>query len=286
MTPKSVFFTLFVLLIWGIGTGITKMAVIETSALIFLMVRSACATALFLPFARVDKKELKNLFFLGVSMYVLHMGFVSASLRYLPVSSAIVIMQIQVPFAFLLAWLFFKEKVTVWQATGSVIAFTGVCVIFGLPHLDLLGTLFMMLGGFFWAVSQIFMKRAAHVKPLALVAYMSLFSLPFLGAGAFIIDGDVVQKLMHADVVRFWMVLLFQLIFTNLALVLWQQLVAQNGVNKMSPFMFLQIIFTITVGVVVYNEQITIHVIIGAIMAAFGVYLTTCKQKKLPIDVV
>lgn len=286
MTPKSIFLTLFVLLIWGIGTGITKMAVVETSALIFLMMRSAFAAVLFLPFARVDKKELKNLFFLGISMYVLHMGFMSASLRYLPVSSAIVIMQIQVPFAFLLAWLFFKEKVTMWQVIGSIIAFTGVCVIFGLPHLDLLGTIFMMLGGFFWAVSQLFMKRAAKVRPIALVAFMPLFSLPFLVVGAFVIDGYVIQKLMHADVIRFWSVLLFQLIFTNLALVLWQQLVAQNGVNKMSPFMFLQIIFTITVGVVLYHEQVTIHVIVGAIVAAFGVYLTTRKQKKVSLDVV
>lgn len=286
MTPKSMLLTIFVLLTWGFGTAITKVAVLETSALIFLMVRSICAVIVFLPFAKVDKKELKNLFFLGVSMYVLHMGFVSASLRYLPVSSASVIQQVQVPFALVLGWLFFKEKITRWQVIGSIIAFTGVCVIFGIPHLDFLGTILMMLGGFFWAVAQIFMKRAAGVKPVALVAYMSLFSLPFLMVGAFVIDGNVIEKIKHADVVNFWLVLLFQLVFTNLALVLWQQLVAQNGVNKMSPFMFLQIVFTIFSGVVLYHEQITIHVIVGAMVAAFGVYLTTRKRKTFPIDVV
>ena len=95
-----------------------------------------------------------------------------------------------VPFSAILAWAFFRERLTPSQIAGMMIAFAGVYVLGGdaerapqAPYLlSVVGAAFAL------ALATILIKRLGPISIFTLNAWISLFTLPQLLAATLIVE--------------------------------------------------------------------------------------------------
>ena len=66
----------------------------------------------------------------------------------------------------------------------------------------------------------------------------------------------------------------FEVVVLSIAMVLWQKLIAVNGVNKIAPFSTLRIVFGIAAGVALFNDPLNWQILLGSTLVTIGVILT------------
>ncbi len=277
MKLSSLLVTIAVVASWGLNAAIGKMGVMEVPPQAFLAIRFVIAGLLFLPFARVNKKQLKFLLLIALLLNVGHMGCIFIALKYLPASSASVLQQCEVPMALIVAWLFAGEKISLRQVYGIITAFAGILCIFGIPELNAVGFSAALAAGLFWALTQLAFKRAPHFSAASFLAYTSLFSVPFLGLTSYLFE-KVSLETFSAAGGRFYFSMAYQVLVLGVAMMMWQRVVAENGINKVAPFTLLHIIFGIMGGMIFFDERLNPYIIAGAFLIIVGVALTTLKK--------
>ena len=95
-----------------------------------------------------------------------------------------------------------KETPTVRALIGIALAFVGVYILTGSPNLDdkVLGISLTIIGSAVWALGQVLVKPLSkEINPLALVAWLGLFSGPILIGLSAIFDGNTINYLKNAS---------------------------------------------------------------------------------------
>ena len=96
-------------------------------------------------------------------------------------SSAVLLVQMEVPFGVIFAYFMLKEKPTIRALIGIAIAFVGVYILTGSPNLmESLLNWSYNLGSAIWAQDKLVKPLSKEINPLALVAWLALFSGPIL----------------------------------------------------------------------------------------------------------
>ena len=93
-------------------------------------------------------------------------------------SAAVLLVQMEVPFGVIFAYLILKEKPTIRSIIGISIALIGVYILTGTPNLDgkFIGATLTITGAGIWALGQVLVKPLSkEINPLALVAWLALF---------------------------------------------------------------------------------------------------------------
>ena len=125
----------------------------------------------------------------------------------MPAGLGSLVIQLQVFFTILLAFVVFGERPHVWQVTGALVAFAGIGVI-AVERLDgaaLLPLLLMIAAALFWGLGNMTSKKAGRVDMLGLVVWSSLIpplpllalSLIFEGPGAIPATARACQLAWH-----------------------------------------------------------------------------------------
>lgn len=279
MKLSSVLIAVAVVACWGFNVSIGKIGVLQVPPLLFLTIRFILASLIFIPFAKIKKGDLKMLFLIALLLNVGHMGCIFVALKYLPVSSTSVLQQCEVPFAFIVAYLFGHESVNRHQVMGVILAFAGILCIFGIPDLNIIGLLAALASGVFWAFAQLAFKKVRHVNPNSFLAYTSLFSIPFLFLASLLFEKVDYTALLSGINYKFYISMSYQVLVLGVAMMMWQRVVADNGINKVTPFTLLHIIFGIMGGMIFFNEQLNIYIVAGASLIISGVAMTMIAPK-------
>lgn len=272
--------SLLIVLSWGMNTAISKIGLAELPTFHLLTIRFMLTGLIFLPFAKLKKEQISSLLKVSLSFNVGHLGFIFLGLNFMTAASAASVQQLQVPMAVILSAMFLKEKVNLAQIMGIIIAILGVVIIYGIPDLNLLGFIFIILGAFFFAITQLFMKTSKPVDLPTFISYTSLFCVPFLMILSILFN----EKANWNDVNYYKLsaVVLYQVLVLGFATALWQKLIEKYGVNKITPFSLLNAVFAIIGGIILLSETLTMHIAVGATVTIIGVALTTLfKGKKV-----
>lgn len=284
MKLSSIIIAVLIVASWGFNSAIGKIGVMQVGPLAFLTVRFILAALIFLPFARVNKNQLRWLFIITLLLNVGHMGFIFVAIKLLPASSASVIQQCEVPLAFVVSYFLAGEKINFQQLVGILVAFAGIICIFGIPDINVWGLAAGLISGLFWAFAQLAFKKSPKFSPSSFLAYTSLFSVPFLGAASYLFEQtDYVQAFSSADY-RFWLSLSYQVLILGVAMMMWQRVVAENGINKVTPITLLHIVFGIMGGMIFFDETLNLPMISGALLIMTGVGLTVLPKIKFHIN--
>lgn len=274
MKLSSVVIAICIVACWGLNASIGKIGVLQVPPLAFLTIRFIFSALIFLPFAKVNKSQLKILFLIALLLNVLHMGFIFVALKFLSASSASVLQQCEVPMAIVLACLFGQEKINTQQIVGVVVSFLGILCIFGIPDINMLGLTAALFSGVFWAFAQLAFKKGKKISPCFFLAYTSLFSIPFLGIGSYLFEDNNYVELLKAANYKFYISMAYQVLVLGVAMMMWQRVVSQNGINKAIPFTLLHIVFGIMGGMIFFDETLNIYIIGGALLIIYGVALS------------
>lgn len=274
MKLSAVFLALLVVIIWGVNPAVSKLGLQEIPPFAFLTVRYALIALFFLPFARPTKHELWQMFLVALTSNVITNLLCYIAYAKLSPSAASLLLQTEGPISVLMACLWAKERINFKQVMAILLSFVGVMIILGVPQMSLYGVTAILLSRFFWGGCQIVFKSTKRISVSTFLAYSYLFAVPFTAAGSLWFEHYNYANLANVNWRIAGWVMAFEVIVLSVAMVLWQKLIASNGVNKIAPFSTLRIVFGIIAGVLMFDDKLSWQIIIGSILVTLGVFLT------------
>lgn len=274
MKLSAIFLSLLVVFIWGINPAISKLGLQELPPFTFLTIRYAIVALIFLPFAKPTKKELGQLLFVAITSNVITNMLGYIAYKELSPSASSLLMQTEGPISVLMACIWAKERVNIKQVLAILLSFIGVAIIMDMPKMSFYGVALILLSRIFWGACQIMFKNTKHMETPTFLAYSYLFAVPFTAIGSIWIERFDYTALGSINWIIAGWVMAFEVIVLSVAIVLWQKLIAINGVNKIAPFSTLRIVFGIAAGVLMFNDPLSWQILLGSTLVTIGVILT------------
>jgi drug/metabolite transporter (DMT)-like permease len=273
---------LFYIFLWAAAFVPSKIAVLDSSPLAFLVVRflfggiilGAIALALRLPFPR-GRREWIAVVALGICANTLYLGCNYEALRYLSAGMGSILASTNPLILALLAPQLLGERVTLLKALGLLLGFGGVVLIMwsrtGTGDANLGAIAIVLVGVTANVLATVLFKRLrteAHLLSISAVqlAAAGLAVAPF----AILVDGPP-----HFDLTPRLIVSFFYLFFSMslVATVLWYWILRNGEASKVSAYFFLTPIFGLALGGLVLGEAIHPHDLIGLAATAGGIAL-------------
>ena len=232
-------------------------------------------------FYRPPPGVLKKLFWISLVSAALQYSLTFNGLRGIDASTAALLVQLEVPFGLLLAWLVLGDRISLRQTLGIVIAFTGAMFIIGEPRLsgDLVYAFLVIAGAFTWAVGQIMIKQLGNLGGFRLISGVALFAAPQLYIASFLLESEQLLQIRTASIEAWGAVAYLGLIMTALAYGLWYRLLGHYSVNQVMPFLLLLPVTAVVGGIFFLDETLTAKITIGGLLAIAGVAVITIQRK-------
>ena len=199
-------------------------------------------------------------------------------------SAAVLLVQTEVPFGVIFAYFMLKEKPTVRSLIGISIAFIGVYVLIGSPNLNgkIIGIGLTILGSAIWALGQVLVKPLSkEINPLALVAWMALFSGPILILLSALIDGNTINYLANAKINHWIIAIYIGFIMQPITYGCFYYVIKNNPIYKVLPIVTMGIPPTgLLAAVFLLDEEPTQELFIGGAIIIIGVILIIFTKNK------
>lgn len=280
MKPIDVLLAISVAVIWGMGFIVAKAAMAHFSPILLMALRFTLTAFCLVWFFRPPPGLFKQLFWISLISAALQYSLTFNGVRGIDASTAALLVQLEVPFGLLLAWLVLGDRISLKQGCGIAIAFAGAVLIIGEPRLS--GNLiyaFLVIGGAFtWAVGQIMIKQLGNLGGFRLISGIALFAAPQLYIASFILENDQIKQIETASAGAWAAVAYLGLIMTALAYAMWYRLLGQYSVNQVMPFLLLLPVTSVFGGIFFLGESLTVKIALGGCLAIVGVALITIQR--------
>ena len=172
------------------------------------------------------------------------------------------------------ALLLFKEKLKGYRTLAVLLSFLGVTVILrpGFQEIKL-GQILMLLASFVFAISYLMAKHLSDIKnSLEIVGFLSIFTTIFLLPLALI---NWVNLDLNATLILFLIS-----VFATLGHLTMTQAIKTTKMTITQPFTFLQLVWSVIAGIVIFDERFDIYVIIGGIIILISTSYLVVKDSK------
>jgi len=201
MTVRHMLTLVLVTAVWGINISVIKIGLTQLPPIAFVALRFLGVAVVLLPFVRLQRRHLRPILALSFTLGTLHFPLSFIGLKGVDASTAAIAIQLQVPFAALLAAIFFKESLGWRRLLGMAIAFAGVVVIAGEPRLagHLLPLATVVVAACIWAFASVQIKLLGdEVGVLALNAWVALLAVPQLVLISWIFEDGQIPAILRA----------------------------------------------------------------------------------------
>jgi O-acetylserine/cysteine efflux transporter len=284
MTLSMIGTLLAVTVVWGFNFAVVKTGLSIVPPIAFVALRFAVVGVMLLPWLRWPQRRFRDLVVLSVILGVVHFSLMFTGMRGLDVATASIAIQLQVPFAAILAAIFFGETLHWRRLTGMAIAFAGVVLIAGEPRLsgNLLPLFLVIAAACTWASATIQIKRIGDdVDVLALNGWVALLAAPQLALLSWAIEDGQLAAIAAADW-RLWLSVAFQaLLVTIFGYSVWYRLMRRFSVNQVMPFTLLVPLFGVLSGVIFFDDRLTLLMIIGGVCTIVGVAIIIIRRPRV-----
>src|SRR3954465_14733008 len=181
---------LIVMVIWGFNFAVAKFGLREFSPMFLMCLRFAGVAVLLLPFVRVPRGQMMQIFILSVLLGSLHFPLMFTGLTGVDAATASIAIQLQVPFSSILAAVLYRDKLGWKRGLGMAISFAGVIVIAGEPRaLD--NTFYLglvIVAALAGRVVNIQIRRIGVISGLARNGWMAVMAVPQLRYATLIME--------------------------------------------------------------------------------------------------
>ncbi len=285
MKPLDVGLAIAIAVIWGMGFIVAKAAMAHFSPILLMALRFTLTALCLVWFVRPPLHLCKQLFWISLVSAALQYSLTFNGLRGIDASTAALLVQLEVPFGLLLAWLVLGDRISPKQALGMIISFCGAVLIVGEPKLsgDLIYAFMVIGGAVTWAVGQIMIKQLGNLGGFRLISGVAIFATPQLYIASWLLESDQLVQIETASPAAWGAVVYLGLIMTALAYALWYRLLGLYSVNQVMPFLLLLPVTSVFGGIVFLDESLTLKIATGGFLAVFGVALITLQRFRLPL---
>ena len=232
----------------------------------------------------IPKGYLKKIFIASLVANTIQYSFTYTGLNMIDASAAVLLVQMEVPFGVLFAYFMLKEKPTIRSLIGISIAFIGVYILTGSPNLDgkFIGAALTIIGSAIWALGQVLVKPLSkEINPLALVAWLALFSGPILIILSAIFDGNTINYFKTASLEGWIVAIYLGFIMQPLTYGCFYYVLKNNPLYKVLPIVTMGIPLTgLLAAILLLGEEPTAELYIGGVIIALGVVMIVFGHKK------
>ena len=284
MNLKDTFIASLVPIFLGFGFVIAKPAFESFPPILLMGLRFVFAASILIWWFPIPKGYLIKIFIASLIANTLQYSITYSGLDLIDASSAVLLVQLEVPFGVIFAFFMLKEKPTIRALIGIGIAFIGVYVLTGSPNLDgkIIGIGLTILGSAIWALGQVLVKPLSkEINPLALVAWMALFSGPILILLSAIIDGNTIEYLANAEINHWIIAIYIGFIMQPITYGCFYYVIKNNPIYKVLPIVTMGIPPTgLLAAIFLLGEEPTQELFIGGAIIIIGVILIVFTKNK------
>jgi O-acetylserine/cysteine efflux transporter len=278
--PRDILLALSVPLIWGLGFTLAKAALGQFPPILLMALRFSLTALVLVWFVRPPRGMMVRIALIALVSATIQYSLTFTGLVDLDVSSAIIVVQLEVPFALMLSAIFLKDRIGWRRAIGMVLAFGGVVLIAGEPRLrgDMLPVLLVASGAMTWSIGQVMIKTVHGVGGFALIAWVAVWAAPQLFVSSYLFEDGQAEALAAAGWLVWGVVIYLGLVMTAVGYGIWYRLLGLYRVNQVMPFLMLLPVTTMISGVLLLDETITAVTALGAVIVIAGVGFITIRS--------
>ena len=283
MPIRDIFLAILVPIIFGFGFVIAKPAMDQLPPILLNGLRWSLTGVIMCWFFPFPKKLFKSLLVISFLGSTLQYSLTFSGLNIVDATSATLLIQSEIPFGILIAFIILKEKPSMKNLIGLLIAFTGIVILTGSPNLEnkLFGVLLLLSGAFLWAYAQVIAKPVSEkIGGLALTAYIGVFAGPSSIALSYFIEGNTYQYITNADLKTWLIVLYLGLIMNCLAYSIWYFVLSKHPVNYVMPVMLLFPVTGLITAIFLLGETPSTYAYIGGFIIISGVALILINKRE------
>ena len=286
MNIKDTFVASLVPIFLGFGFVIAKPAFVSFPPILLMGLRFMFAASILIWWFPIPRGYLKKIFIASFIANTLQYSITYSGLNLIDASAAVLLVQTEVPFGVIFAYFMLKEKPTIRALIGISIAFVGVYILTGSPNLEgkFIGIGLTILGSAAWALGQVLVKPLSkEINPLALVAWLALFSAPILIVFSAVLDGNTINYLSNAKFEHWIIAIYIGFIMQPITYGCFYYVLKNNPLYKVLPIVTMGIPPTgLLAAIFLLGEKPTQELFIGGAIIIVGVILIvfTKNEKK------
>ena len=284
MTLRDSLIAAIVPIFLGFGFVIAKPAMEYLPPFLLMGLRFTFVASLLIWWFPIPRGFLKKIFFASLIANTAQYSITYTGLSFIDASAAVLLVQTEVPFGVLFAFFMLKEKPTLRALIGITIAFVGVYILTGSPNLDgkFIGVSLVIIGSGVWALGQVLVKPLSkEINPLALVAWLGLFSGPILITLSAIFDGNPINY-FRSTPFEIWMIAIYLgFIMQPITYGCFYYVLKNNPIYKVLPIVTMGIPPTgLLAAIFILGEEPTKELFIGGAIIIIGVMLILLPNLK------
>lgn len=262
MAPRDLLLAILLVTLWGSTFTVMKVGVADLPPLLANALRFSLSAFPAILFIRRPDVPLWTIIGFGLVLGVAKFSVLFTSLALgMPAGLASIVLQVQVFFTILFAFLLLGERPGRAQKIGAAVAFCGV-VLFAIDKMagaTLLPFALALLAASLWGVANIIVKKAQAKDMLAFVVWSSAVAGPVLFGLSLLVDGPerVAGFLLPPSWNTIWVSLYLALLAQLFGYSVWNSLISRYPVALVGPFALLIPISGMICGMVFLGETIS-----------------------------
>lgn len=275
---------LLAVIFWGTSFVATKTLLYELKPVTIIILRLILASLLLTAIAIFTKRSfavnLKNhlwILFLAL-VAAFHLWIQVTGLQYTTATNTGWIIGTAPIFMAILGLIFYRERISILQITGILIAIAGLLLLIGKGNIFNIGLIqnkgdLLVLGSAFtWGVySMINKKISLTYSPLMTILY--LFIMMVLIIIPFNLNSTVIDSVINLSSTG-WISILFLGIFcSGIAYVIWAQALRDMESAKVGAFLYFEPLVTVIAASFFLHEEIFLMMILGGVLITTGVFI-------------
>ena len=275
MKPRDIALALAAPVLWGVGFTFAKPALAQFPPMLMMVMIYLATTALLLGHRRRLRTPLWAMLAIGACGGAVQSILIFSGLSHLPASTAVLVVQSQVPFAVLWAWLIGKERLSAARLVGIATAIGGVALIAGAPEAtsDHPSLLLVVLGALAWAAAQALIRAFGRDDGPTMTGIIGLVSAPLALIGSLLFESGQREALQTATLADWGALALVFLLGYLLAYSAWYQVLGKYRVDQVTPFILLMPVAGVITGALALGEQLTPSVLVGGGIILVGLWI-------------
>ena len=283
MSFRDILIAISIPILLGFGFVVAKPAMQHFPPYLLMGLRFTIPALILVWWFPMPKGLFLDLFKVSFIGSTLQYGLTYNGLNIIDASSAVLLVQLEVPFGILIAFFLLKEIPKIKNLIGLAIAFIGVFILTGAPNLEgkYFGVLLTLSGAFTWSLGAVMAKALSKkIGAFALMTWLCVFSGPLLILISTIVNGNPIQYILSANFYSWITVIYLGFIMQPIAYGAWYYVLRKHPVNKIMPVLLLLPVTGLLTAIFLLGEEPAKQVFLGGAIILFGVGMILFSKPK------